>query len=445
MPHQATIRAHLLRGDPLSSRELARRTGLSQPTVSRALGSMRDTIRIGSGRNSRFGLARPIGNHGNTWPVFRISENGTMETMGNLTALTGDNWLMDFTGEEPLYSRLLPSGLSEGWPWFLDELRPQGFMGRAFAKNVHRQLGASADLNRWGSQEFLLAAYIYGNDLPGNLMIGEHDTAMAPTVPESEWQELAREAVRGRPAGSSAGGDRPKFSVGRELVKFAHRQDQDGRWADLLVAEAHASEILKAKGIPAVDARIIEQGDFIFLAVRRFDRTDAGGRIGVHSLAAIDGVFLGEGAGRWGSLADRLHRLGLLSEEDRIRIHWIWDFGRAIHNSDMHFGNLAFHPLGADGFALAPVYDMLPMAYAPDAAGLPGFQNADRMAGPTEPEAAASEFWNKLSIDPRISRPFREIARLHVQGQGRSPTGKRLAIPKGMQEPGNILQHNVDG
>jgi hypothetical protein len=347
--------------------------------------------------------------------VYRVAESGKGEKLGTLRALAGDFWLMEFIGDEPLYSLGLKNGLSEGWPWFLDELRPQGFMGRAFAQRYHRQLGAPADLNRWGADQFLLASYIFGDDLPGNLMVGEHPKRVPESVNESDWPELARESARGRPPGSSAGGERPKFSAGLELVKFARRDDQKGRWADLLVAESTASEILKEHGIPAAASRIVEVEDLVFLAVRRFDRTHSGGRVAVHTLAAIDGALYGEGSGSWADMADKLHLDGLISPSDQDRIQQVWDFGKAIRNTDMHFGNLGFHPTSDGGFTLAPIYDMLPMAYAPNAAGIPEFEPVTAPLHVVQAETMARDYWERLTTDARLSESFRSIAERHLR------------------------------
>jgi len=329
--------------------------------------------------------------------------------------LAGDFWLMEFIGDDPLYSLGLNNGISEGWPWFLDELRPQGFMGRAFAQTHHRQLGAPADLNRWGSDQFLLASYIFGDDLPGNLMVGEHPIRVPESIYESDWPELAQESVMGRPPGSSAGGERPKFSVGLELVKFARKDDQKGRWADLLVAESTAGEILKEHGIPSAASRIVEVDDLVFLAVRRFDRKPSGGRVGVHSLAAIDGALYGEGSGSWADMADKLYLDGLISPSDQDRIRQVWDFGKAIRNTDMHFGNLGFHPIGGSGFKVAPIYDMVPMAYAPNAAGIPEFEPVTASFNVIQAETMAGQFWKRLTMDSRLSESFRSIAELHLR------------------------------
>jgi DNA-binding transcriptional ArsR family regulator len=412
MSHEHQLRGLLARGELLSSREIARRTGLSQPTVSRALSRMTDAILIGAGRGARFGLLRQIGNHGDHWPVYRVAEKGDVEKLGTLRALAGDCWIVEFERNEPLYSLGLKNGISEGWPWFLDELRPQGFMGRAFAQRVYKQLGAQADLNLWNPDQFLLASYIFGGDLPGNLMVGEHSIRIPDPAAESEWTKLAMESVKGRPPGSSAGGERPKFSVGLELVKFAGKDDQHGRWADLLIAEATAGEVLRHHGIPAAASRIVEVENFVFLAVRRFDRTESGGRVGLHSLAAIDGALYGEGSGSWADMAEKLFKDGLISLAEQESIQQVWNFGRAIRNTDMHFGNLGFYPNG-EGFMLAPVYDMLPMGYAPHAAGLPEYEHSQSNSREIRTRAMVKEYWEKLSLDPRLSESFRTIARLH--------------------------------
>lgn len=57
--------------------------------------------------------------------------------------------------------------------------------------------------------------------------------------------------------------------------------------------------------------------------------------------------------------------------ETVAQVRRLWWFGRLIGNTDMHDGNLSFVPgpplpgRPTAPLALAPVYDMLPMAYAP--------------------------------------------------------------------------------
>lgn len=85
----------------------------------------------------------------------------------------------------------------------------------------------------------------------------------------------------------------------------------------------------------------------------------------------------------------------------------------------MHDGNLSFRPHQLDsraGFALAPVYDMLPMQYAPVCgAELPPVNFQPPLPLPAERPAwaraasAAVQFWDMAARDPRISNEFRAI------------------------------------
>ncbi|MEX0633795.1 HipA domain-containing protein [Serratia ureilytica] len=50
------------------------------------------------------------------------------------------------------------------------------------------------------------------------------------------------------------------------------------------------------------------------------------------------------------------------------RVAPYWAFGRVIANSDMHQGNLSFLWITQRPVMLAPLYDMLPMAFARQAA-----------------------------------------------------------------------------
>lgn len=54
----------------------------------------------------------------------------------------------------------------------------------------------------------------------------------------------------------------------------------------------------------------------------------------------------------------------LIDAATRDAITCLWHFGQLIAYTDMHDGNLSFVP-GQPGPWLAPVYDMLPMLYAP--------------------------------------------------------------------------------
>lgn len=84
----------------------------------------------------------------------------------------------------------------------------------------------------------------------------------------------------------------------------------------------------------------------------------------------------------------------------------------------MHKGNVSFAPAATDGdtMQVAPVYDMLPMAYAPLAGGeVPKTQYAPGLPTPKDRDAwlaasqAAQAFWKTAALDKRISARFRAV------------------------------------
>jgi hypothetical protein len=109
---------------------------------------------------------------------------------------------------------------------------------------------------------------------------------------------------------------------------------------------------------------------------------------------------------------------GLIGEAAERDIQRIWHFGQLIANTDMHDGNLAFRP----GLALAPVYDMLPMHYAPvRGVELPERQFAPPLPLPAERDVwqeaarAAIGFWERAARDARISEAFRHTCSRNAQ------------------------------
>lgn len=87
----------------------------------------------------------------------------------------------------------------------------------------------------------------------------------------------------------------------------------------------------------------------------------------------------------------------------------------------MHDHNVSFR-LQTTGISLAPVYDMLPMAYAPlRGAGPPTVSFAPKLPLPAEREAwreaadAAAHFWSTAADDTRISGGFRAICAANLE------------------------------
>src|SRR5437870_4477772 len=100
------------------------------------------------------------------------------------------------------------------------------------AHDRRERLGVPPRLSDWSDHHILLAMSRRGEDLPGNLIVGEESFARWQGIEfvsrrRDDYPALAQATIAGHPPGSSAGGERPKFGalVGNQhmLVKFAGR------------------------------------------------------------------------------------------------------------------------------------------------------------------------------------------------------------------------------
>jgi hypothetical protein len=330
-------------------------------------------------------------------------------------------------------------GLFQGLPFFLQDLRPQGYLGRAIAREVAPRLGVPPDIGRWSEDDVLSYFLTDGQDLPGNLVLGDHALERAVRAAESlapvadldrdrVYPAQALAAQRGELAGSSAGGEQPKFlttvrrgsgAVQSVLVKFSAAEPSpvSVRWADLLACEHLAAETLRDRQHPGAGTELIDAGGRRFLEVERFDRVGAAGRRGVLSLGAVEDAFLDQSSANWAAAAAILEQAHWVTKEEARALRWIWCFSDLIANSDMHRANVAFWFTDALPYQLAPFYDVLPMLYAPGAQG----DLSERIFAPRPPLAsvadvwsdaasAAQEFWGRVSTGAGLSGPFRAIA-----------------------------------
>jgi hypothetical protein len=441
----ATIVQALRRqGGALSSAELQTQLRVSQPTVSRALAPLiqaGEVQKVGAARKRRYVLPRTVRDVGRSVPIMRINAQGQPSPFGRMVPLmvkgaSGAVWVDE---EDGLSKRF------DGLPWFLDDMRPQGFMGRTFA-STHPELQLGNDPRFWSDDDVLRALALCGDDLPGNLVVGEAAFARFHTLPQrasraaspADYPALAEAAMQGSMGGSSAGGEQPKFCTivggGRDttgdsarhvLVKFSPAGDAptDQRTRDLLVCEHLALQTLAGAGIAAATSRISVGAGRVFLEVERFDRTPINaanplglGRIGMVSLMVYDAEYVGS-MDNWAATANRMQERALLRPADARTLRLLEAFGVLIGNTDRHYGNISLL-LDGDDWALAPAYDMLPMLYAPVGGELVPRNFAERPMQPTAatlPEwpqalALARSFWAAASADARISAGFRQIA-----------------------------------
>ncbi len=433
-----------------TSAELADGLGVSQPTVSRALapliaaGQVRKT---GAARSQRYLLPRPVRGLGTEVLIHRVNGHGVPQPFARMVPLAGGGFWVD---EEDGVSEL-----HDGLPWFLADMRPQGFMGRNFA-HVHPELQLPTDPRHWSDDDALRALALAGEDLPGNLLVGEasrhrFDTLAARLVraaSAADYPALAQGALQGTLPGSSAGGEQPKFCCitrGRSvIVKFssAGTSPADERTRDLLLCEHLALQVLAKTGLPAAPTQVFVQEGRVFLESERFDRqspwsfeaiadakaaqnTAPPGRLGMVSLLVYDSQYIGD-MDNWAATAQRMraHEPPLLTEDDARTLRLLEAYGRLIGNTDRHYGNISL-VLVEDDWRLSPTYDMLPMLYMP-IAGEVVAQTLDAAAmSPTdatrdvwdEAKLLALQFWQAVAAEGRVSSGFREMACGNAQMQ----------------------------
>jgi hypothetical protein len=427
----------------LAAQDIAATLNVSQPTVSRliaGIGSSR-IVRMGKARSSRYALRRPVRGIGSAWPLYRISTDGAPETIGRLYALEGGQWYVEQgTPWDSLRGVEFPDGLYPGLPWFLQDLRPRGFLGRSFARCFATQLGVPTDPQRWSEDDIAVTLIQRGENLAGDLVVGEtaltatqmakarKATAININDRPAVYPAMASATVSGDWPGSSAAGEQPKFTVclsdsagavHHAIVKFSGNgsRPEDQRWADLLVAEDVANGVLSEQGVPCASTQILQSAGRFFLESTRFDRLGEHGRRGLVSLEALDAAFFGALDTPWTDAATRLLADGWLTAEDSARLSLLWRFGSLIGNTDMHYGNASLFLDHARPLALAPTYDMVPMLYRPDSEGhcttnpivppppLPEGRDLWLQA-----EGLAETFWTRLASSDLASANFRNLA-----------------------------------
>jgi hypothetical protein len=418
-----------------TSSELQREFGVSQPTLSRALPALGDKIvRIGKGRSTRYGLRRELPQIGSSWPIFSVSTTGSATLLGRLNALARDQYWFDAVAAKH-------SDVSDGLPYFIQDLWPQGFIGRTVPRRFP-EFALPERITDWNDAHALTYLCQRGEDCIGNLIVGDESlqrflrqfhparTLLNPNQRQREYPKLAAAAIAGTAPGSSAAGEHPKFTTslrsGRRirhvLVKFSPggADAVSQRWADLLISEHLAIQALRRAELTSASTELLVIDGRILLEADRFDRTGVRGRIGIVSLAAVSDHYLGR-RDNWISAAGSLARIGQISTRDEDVVRRLATFGRLIGNTDMHFGNLSlFFSLGAP-LSLAPVYDMLPMLYAPLAGEeLPerAFEqplpSADTLHIWDEMADLAAQYWNDVASHELVSKEFSETARANA-------------------------------
>lgn len=370
----------ILRQRTATAAELATSLRVSQPTLSRALTSLGDTIvKIGRGRATRYGLVKTRLGQPARDPLFYIDAEGHAEQIATVYRLESGETFVVGNSNQPWLMGANRNGLFDDLPYYLLDMCPQGYLGRLTARALAPVW--PADLMQWQSNHIADYLLTHGQDTPGNLVYGElrsssplKETPVAENERARDYGNLVTATLAGEIPGSSAGGEQPKFlatirakdeSTRRVIVKFSPPLDTPvgRRWADLLIMEHLALSTLAHAGVPTAHTTLLTT-DRVFLEVERFDRVGRHGRTPLISLSAIDAEFVG-GHTSWRATAEALLAQSLIDRATTEQIILLDYFGELIANTDRHFHNLSLTPTDTGMFRLCPIYDMLPMYYAP--------------------------------------------------------------------------------
>jgi AraC-like DNA-binding protein len=429
---------------PLSGRALCQQFFVSQPTLSRRLAQLGDVIlRFGPQRETRYARRRLI-RRWDRFALFRITASGQLQAWGVLHPVQPQGYVLQYLEDESGLNdgKRLPNVYFQGLPWWLQDMRPQGFLGRAFAAATASRLDLPQNLGLWQDEHVLLAMAEAGEDTVGNLLVGESArqrwlaSAAPQGLPLAQLAGLAQRALAGEAPASSAGGEQPKFAAylhgiddaadlapGQAsasvhvLVKFSAPEQNAvaQRWRQVLACEHLALTLLREANMPAAHSALFDTDGQRFLVVRRFDREGSHGRHGLVSLLVLDAEFVGRGSD-WPQITKELSRQGKITTAAHDFTCRLYVFGLLIGNSDMHGGNLSFLNDGRHPMDAAPAYDMLPMALAPRSSGLiPTTLALNRLLLPAYPGPEvwrvmlplARDYWQRVQDSPWIDDDFR--------------------------------------
>jgi hypothetical protein len=403
---------------------------ISKATLSRIAAQLPSSIiRFGKGSKTQFGLLNALHSIDSKLPIFHVQENGQLLPIAQLAVFHGQKYLMT---THDVVTKKTNETLYLGFPPHLAEMVPQGFMGRAFAENFSTELCIPNRPIDWSNDHALIAIARRGEDLPGNWIIGKESAERFQNkayaeISRADYPTLSRSAMIGQPAGSSAGGEQPKFSALVEgehrLVKFAGMDATPAqiRWRDLLVCEHLALNLLSEYGIDAAKSGLHEIENQLFLEIKRFDRVGIRGRKSILTLASIDDHHFGM-RDNWCSASERMLRSGLINSTAAQKIQLLDAFALCISDSDRHFYNLSFFCNsngfnGTETYQLAPAFDKLPMQYAPIAGQL--IHKPIKAVTPlaqmipvwAKAKSMALDFWNRVDQNKLISKEFKSIAK----------------------------------
>ena len=414
-----SIREYLEQG-PATSKEIQAVTGMSQSAVARQLRSMGShVVKLKKGRSPKYVVTCNAFGGDDKLPLSMVDAHGNTVPVAFIRPLACGGFFVEAaTGMPPLLLGVNDDGFYNDLPYFLFDLRPQGFLGRQIAKKMAFQFDDfPADPRNWNTNHIGRYLISNGDDLSGNFKVGVQALLRIRRKPDvvsdQDYPVLADNVMKGDVPGSSAGGEQAKFTtfsgntLSHVIVKFSPQGNNSiaRRWRDILITEYHAAEVIRSVyAFSAAETRLIEMDGRLFFESKRFDRFGEFGRGSMVSLQSVDAEFVGLGSG-WLQVLTALNKQGLIGGQDVYDVAILRQFGLLINNTDMHLGNISLAMEGSV-FKLLPLYDMCSMGFAPKSGGeLPPYNFI-----PPEPTASskvarrmAHDFWGRVTNDERIS------------------------------------------
>jgi hypothetical protein len=149
------------------------RQGVSRATLMRTVRAAGDRVVVrGRARRTTYAAARPLRGRREPIPLFQIDTEGQAREAGRIQMIEPRGCALDAPGFAWPMDEAMRDGWFEGLPYPIADMRPQGYLGRAFARTHAPLLQVPEDPRYWSDDDVLHGLSVIGADLPGNLIVG---------------------------------------------------------------------------------------------------------------------------------------------------------------------------------------------------------------------------------------------------------------------------------
>ena len=233
-------------------------------------------LKLGKARQSIFALITT------SYSLYEVNESGWPEQIGLLHQQPHQRFLLTTVDGFSTF---------DGLPYFLNAALPGGFLGRILGERIGDEINVGKNPEKWSADEALRYLLNCGEDLPGNLILGESSAQRFidlsnkhVIVDPDDYDEIANTINQADFGYSSVAGEHPKFAlVTRQgdkppfhaIIKYSGKLTDTSpasvRYRDLLIAEHLSLQTLPKYGVDASESRLFSS-ERLYLEVIRFDR-----------------------------------------------------------------------------------------------------------------------------------------------------------------------------